>query len=817
MADAERSSKRRKLSSGPASTPTSQGKTSGNASKKPGSQNHAPDTTSAKGKTKGSRQEAWTYFRPPGARLNGSQQRDALDIYDDIDGAHSSPPKTATSTVKKAQLDPLRNQKAEIASSPIRKQSSSAAAGFFKQFHAPKSGKGTESELALERRRHNASKASEANEELMVDDSQDEGAAGGVVKASPSQKATWRKQAEAQEAILQKVATPTFRPRPGWTPGRKKTFEDEIREIEEAAEQKARAEAEAVGEDDGTEGSATKPRSSGRQRTQVTKIGGDNKRSSKVPPSTSAPRKVNRADHISNYVQEPVEVVKTARPGAETVADTLNDTTNDEGNDDGIEVDGSDEEMVLESEDVQTTKATAAPIRKTCSRQSQFETTETTHTFKPEELLVIQTLVLDRLTGRRSSTLTNLVDEHSRVANVITQTITAGESNSMLLIGARGSGKTALVNQILHEQAIEHPHDFHVVRLNGFVHTDDKIALREIWRQLGREMEVEDNEGPAKNYADTLTTLLALLSHPAEQRRDQPDQVTKSVIFILDEFDLFATHPRQTLLYNLFDIAQSRKAPVAVLGLTTRIDVSETLEKRVKSRFSHRYVHLGVAKSFAAYHESCKALLSLSGNNEEVAGETAEAWHAVVDTLLSTPAVEEYMHRIYCTTKSIRDFTTSILLPLATLPTSTLLTHLIASLTQSTSRLQPPDSRLTLLPSLSTLHLALLISAARQTEIYNTPLISFPLAYEEYKLLASKARVQASALGAVAVGAAGRVSGKDVARRVWSELVGMGFVVEDGRGVGVGRVDVGLEEIAVICGSGGLEGMGGWQRWCREI
>ena len=32
-----------------------------------------------------------------------------------------------------------------------------------------------------------------------------------------------------------------------------------------------------------------------------------------------------------------------------------------------------------------------------------------------------------------------------------------------------------------------------MVRLNGFIHTDDKLALREIWRQLGREMEVEDD------------------------------------------------------------------------------------------------------------------------------------------------------------------------------------------------------------------------------------------------------------------------------------------------------------------------------------
>lgn len=44
--------------------------------------------------------------------------------------------------------------------------------------------------------------------------------------------------------------------------------------------------------------------------------------------------------------------------------------------------------------------------------------------------------------------------------------------------------------------------NYHVVRLNGFIHTDDKLALKEIWRQLGREMEVEDETaGKVRKYA----------------------------------------------------------------------------------------------------------------------------------------------------------------------------------------------------------------------------------------------------------------------------------------------------------------------------
>lgn len=69
-------------------------------------------------------------------------------------------------------------------------------------------------------------------------------------------------------------------------------------------------------------------------------------------------------------------------------------------------------------------------------------------------------------------------------------------------------------------------------------------------------------------------------------------RTSKSIIFILEEFDLFCAHHNQTLLYNLFDISQSAQAPICVLGITCRIDVIQLLEKRVKSRFSHRQMFL---------------------------------------------------------------------------------------------------------------------------------------------------------------------------------------------------------------------------------
>ena len=313
-------------------------------------------------------------------------------------------------------------------------------------------------------------------------------------------------------------------------------------------------------------------------------------RNKRLPVSTT--RRLNRTNHIANDDEERWSDVE--------------EQTN--GHDEDEDVDGNSAlgSFLDPTEPSPFNKPTSAQ-KKTLAPSFLYS-----NLTPGRELDLLKTIVMDRIHGKRPSPLVGLDDEYRSVHQVVEHTITAGEGNSMLVIGARGSGKTALVNKVLSEVAKDNGGQYHVVRLNGFIHTDDKIALREIWRQLGKEMDVEeDGSGPGKNYADTLATLLALLSHPSEQTGEVTDQVAKAVIFIMDEFDLFAHHPRQTLLYKLFDIAQSRKAPIAVLGLTTRIDVTNTLEKRVKSRFSHRYVHLRLATTFTAFQAMCKACLLL--------------------------------------------------------------------------------------------------------------------------------------------------------------------------------------------------------------
>ncbi|CAD0206590.1 unnamed protein product [Chrysodeixis includens] len=176
--------------------------------------------------------------------------------------------------------------------------------------------------------------------------------------------------------------------------------------------------------------------------------------------------------------------------------------------------------------------------------------------------------------------------ERNHVYDLFKRTVAHGESHSALMIGPRGSGKTTLINSVLQQisKEVDLSNDAIIVRLNGLIHSDDKLSLKAITAQMQLENAVGDRV--FGTFAENLAFLLSCLQSGADRR-------CKSMLFILEEFDLFCHVGRtQTLLYNLFDITHSAQAPMCVLGVTNRIDVVELLEKRVKSRFSHRHIFL---------------------------------------------------------------------------------------------------------------------------------------------------------------------------------------------------------------------------------
>ncbi|KAJ9302138.1 hypothetical protein DTO271G3_1004 [Paecilomyces variotii] len=484
-----------------------------------------------------------------------------------------------------------------------------------------------------------------------------------------------------------------------------------------------------------------------------------------------------------------------------------------------------------------------------------------------EELRLLSKLVLEKLTGKRPVPLKGLENEYQKTHQLIEHTVSAGEGNSMLLLGSRGSGKTAMVETIISSLRKKHKEDFHVVRLNGFLHTDDRLALREIWRQLGRETNTEDEAAKVNSYADTMATLLALLSHPEElfgpSENGEAIATAKSVVIILDEFDLFVSHPRQTLLYNLFDIAQARKAPLAVIGITTKVDVAEMLEKRVKSRFSHRYVFLPLPRTLEAFSDVCYAGLGLEddeiaeerGASGGEAGDTMETsllkstgmrkllggWREYLTSLWEDKGFQHHLQTIYYQTKSPKEFFTSALVPLSAMhhstyqeskgedisleiPTPKSFTSHTLSCPDPAPLPFPPSS--TISASTTPLPLSLLLAATRLTALHDpgsdaahpqllAPLaISFPAAYAEYVRLLTSAKASASASGATAT--PGRVWGRDIAREAWEKLAEWGIIVPIGGAANTAdgrmfRIEVSFEEVVDMVGGGGALG-----RWWRD-
>lgn len=254
---------------------------------------------------------------------------------------------------------------------------------------------------------------------------------------------------------------------------------------------------------------------------------------------------------------------------------------------------------------------------------------------------------------------------------MLTASIVRGESNSALIIGGRGAGKTTLVESALAtaaeaEGASARGH--RVVRLNGLAHADDSTALREFARQIQVELAGDDVDPPppdaggsadeaADDAVDSLSgrvstgeLVKSLLTALREGSKDQ----SQCLVVILDEFDLFAHNGKQSLLYTLLDTAQAGLTPLAVIGVTCRFDAEDLLEKRVLSRFSRRKFYLSKPLEFDEYTLAFEEALRAGPAMTESYPAASARWDADVASFGASGAVLRELRQLYDTNG--RDF-----------------------------------------------------------------------------------------------------------------------------------------------------------------
>ncbi|GMH40715.1 hypothetical protein BSKO_08619 [Bryopsis sp. KO-2023] len=250
--------------------------------------------------------------------------------------------------------------------------------------------------------------------------------------------------------------------------------------------------------------------------------------------------------------------------------------------------------------------------------------------------------LMNRLLDSRDKTMAvrpTLANIEQSLVELFSDPIERGQNASAMVIGERGCGKTLAV-----ERAVEHVTSKHnsmtdspmvgVVRLNGIFHSNDRTAFKEIARQLCGLFALD-----FVRVASVDENISFMKKSLVELYRGK-----KTIIFVLDEFDFFAAPQKQRVLYTLLDSLQTSQIQAAVVGVSSRGDVLELLEKRVISRFSHKtFVVLKPMQSEegASPAEIIRTLLEVPSEFEK-----AKGFNANVKSVLASEDLQERLESL---------------------------------------------------------------------------------------------------------------------------------------------------------------------------
>ncbi|ODM91155.1 Origin recognition complex subunit 4 [Orchesella cincta] len=228
--------------------------------------------------------------------------------------------------------------------------------------------------------------------------------------------------------------------------------------------------------------------------------------------------------------------------------------------------------------------------------------------------VVRQKLVPIRRTGWEQKCILSLgyETEEEYLKSVIKQVVIGNSdgvkvSTSIMVYGPPGCGKSQLVDKAVKFHLKDHSRTMDVVRLEGVYCFSLQDSVMELCNQI-----VDDNTLLDGLGQDDTTPFDERLEGILSYLRNKLIDTKKSLVIIIDGMEKFTDDSSQRLLYNLFDISANAvfSVPICIIGITTCVDILDSFEKRVRSRFSHRQINLTPKIEFSAYQEWAMQLLS---------------------------------------------------------------------------------------------------------------------------------------------------------------------------------------------------------------
>lgn len=341
----------------------------------------------------------------------------------------------------------------------------------------------------------------------------------------------------------------------------------------------------------------------------------------------------------------------------------------------------------------------------------------------------------------------HLRETHQEIGRLLRQSIVQKESHSSILVGHRGSFKTFLLNHELALLSRRYHQQFITIRLNGFIHSEQTAIngiatqleeqLRKLHGRIERSSTDEDTDISSGSLTEVFEKILRLLDSAAvggsQSGSNESTKIT--VVFIFDEIDTFAGPVRQTLLYNLFDMVEHARVPVCIFGCTTKLNILEYLEKRVKSRFSQRIIYMPQIEGFQQFINAVSEMLCLSALYDDL--KFIEPWNSLVHDELSNPSSD--VHRLikinYETFKSLQNLRNGFIPLIFGARDYESLKHAFktCSRTKAYNNNLLESSSTAKIKSLSHLELCILICAARTVLKAKDESTNFNLVYAEYE------------------------------------------------------------------------------------
>lgn len=331
-----------------------------------------------------------------------------------------------------------------------------------------------------------------------------------------------------------------------------------------------------------------------------------------------------------------------------------------------------------------------------------------------------------------------LADPHRELHSVLARTVENGESHMVLLVGPHGLGKTIVIDKALEELKPAEGNTFITIKLSGSLHATEQHAVREIARQLDVALSKEESDAEStferRAISDTFANILLTLEATSDAQKIAKylKELPIRVIFIIDEIEKYTDTPKQMLLYNLFELIQNPKVPICIVGVTTKVNIRDLFEKRVRSRFSQRIITTQLAGLVEQFWENASAPLKIKSSESDQFSDKGYAtrWNENLDLLFNerTP-LRNVIYRCFFTTKSIGQIKHASMLPVSKVSARNPFTSADDFVVYPKFTADGVEAKVA---TCSRLELMMVVAAARWVSKSENSNVNFNLAYNEY-------------------------------------------------------------------------------------